>query len=75
MRNSVDINGDRLQNDTCYFGAIVGRVANRIGGAKFTLNGTVYKLDANEGTNILHGTFFIYSETEIESPLLTVLVN
>ncbi|KAI3452328.1 hypothetical protein Pfo_008993 [Paulownia fortunei] len=42
-------------NDTCYFGAIVGRVGNRIGGAKFTLNGTVYKLDANEGTNMLHG--------------------
>ncbi|KAK6155109.1 hypothetical protein DH2020_009357 [Rehmannia glutinosa] len=42
-------------NDTCYFGAIVGRVANRIGGAKFTLNGTVYKLDANENTTMLHG--------------------
>ncbi|KAL7100862.1 hypothetical protein ACP275_08G021100 [Erythranthe tilingii] len=42
-------------NDTCYFGAIVGRVGNRIGGAKFTLNGTVYKLDSNEGTNMLHG--------------------
>ncbi|KAL0350913.1 UNVERIFIED_CONTAM: Aldose 1-epimerase [Sesamum radiatum] len=36
-------------NDTGHFGAIVGRVANRIGGAKFTLNGTLYKLDANEG--------------------------
>ncbi|GAA0156790.1 epimerase/racemase [Lithospermum erythrorhizon] len=43
------------QNDTRYFGAIVGRFANRIGGAKFTLNGTTYKLDANEGKNILHG--------------------
>ncbi|KAL0450573.1 UNVERIFIED_CONTAM: Aldose 1-epimerase [Sesamum latifolium] len=42
-------------NDTGHFGAIVGRVANRIGGAKFTLNGTLYKLDANEGNNTLHG--------------------
>ncbi|GFP79251.1 aldose 1-epimerase [Phtheirospermum japonicum] len=42
-------------NDTGHFGAIVGRVANRIAGAKFTINGTEYKLDANEGTNILHG--------------------
>ncbi|KAL2523112.1 Galactose mutarotase-like superfamily protein [Forsythia ovata] len=42
-------------NDTGHFGAIVGRVANRIGGAQFTLNGTHYKLDANEGTNMLHG--------------------
>ncbi|GAA0144580.1 epimerase/racemase [Lithospermum erythrorhizon] len=40
-----------MQNDTRYFGATVGRVANR-----FTLNGTTYKLDANEeGTNTLHG--------------------
>ncbi|KAL3526502.1 hypothetical protein ACH5RR_011158 [Cinchona calisaya] len=42
-------------NDTRYFGAIVGRVANRIGGAQFTLNGIHYKLDANENQNMLHG--------------------
>ncbi|XP_009593213.1 uncharacterized protein [Nicotiana tomentosiformis] len=43
------------KNDTSYFGAIVGRVANRIGGAQFTLNGTLYKLIANNGNNTLHG--------------------
>ncbi|KAJ4707486.1 Aldose 1-epimerase [Melia azedarach] len=43
------------KNDSAYFGAIVGRVANRIGGAQFTLNGTHYKLVANEGKNMLHG--------------------
>ncbi|KAF7134748.1 hypothetical protein RHSIM_Rhsim08G0067800 [Rhododendron simsii] len=42
-------------NDTTYFGATVGRVANRIGGAQFTLNGTHYKLDATDGKNTLHG--------------------
>nr|GEX34990.1 aldose 1-epimerase [Tanacetum cinerariifolium] len=42
-------------NDTTYFGAIVGRVANRIGGAKFTLNGVEYELPANNGKNTLHG--------------------
>ncbi|KAK9272789.1 hypothetical protein L1049_003166 [Liquidambar formosana] len=42
-------------NDTSYFGSIVGRVANRIGGAQFTLNGIHYKLVANEGKNMLHG--------------------
>ncbi|KAL3525954.1 hypothetical protein ACH5RR_014326 [Cinchona calisaya] len=42
-------------NDKTYFGAIVGRVANRIGGAQFTLNGSHYKLDANENQNTLHG--------------------
>ena len=38
-----------------YFGAIVGRVANRIGGARFSLDGREYKLPANEGPNHLHG--------------------
>ncbi|KAK2365814.1 galactose mutarotase [Trifolium repens] len=42
-------------NDTSYFGATVGRVANRIGGAQFTLNGIHYKLIPNEGNNTLHG--------------------
>ena len=38
-----------------YMGALVGRYANRIGGAKFTLNGVEYKLAANDGANSLHG--------------------
>ncbi|KAM0979756.1 hypothetical protein ACFX13_015836 [Malus domestica] len=42
-------------NDSVYFGAIVGRVANRIGGAQFELNGVQYKLVANDGNNTLHG--------------------
>ncbi|KAF2315949.1 hypothetical protein GH714_040744 [Hevea brasiliensis] len=44
-----------LGNDSTYFGNIVGRVANRITGAQFTLNGTLYKLVPNEGKNMLHG--------------------
>ncbi|XP_071709985.1 uncharacterized protein [Rutidosis leptorrhynchoides] len=46
---------DTYRTDTTYFGALVGRVANRIAGAQFTLNGTTYKLDANENNNMLHG--------------------
>jgi aldose 1-epimerase len=38
-----------------YFGATVGRVANRIGHARFTLDGKVYHLAANDGRNTLHG--------------------
>jgi aldose 1-epimerase len=38
-----------------YFGATVGRVANRIGGAKFSIDGKEYKLAANNGPNTLHG--------------------
>ncbi len=37
-----------------YFGAIVGRYANRIGGAKFTLEGKTFTLAQNRG-RILHG--------------------
>jgi len=44
-----------LQNDTCYFGALVGRVANRIGHAEFTLDNHTYKLPANDHGNTLHG--------------------
>lgn len=38
-------------------GAIVGRNANRIGGAAFTLNGVRYELDKNDGRNNLHGGY------------------
>ncbi len=38
-----------------FFGCTAGRYANRIGGAQFTLNDTVYKLTPNENGNQLHG--------------------
>jgi aldose 1-epimerase len=38
-----------------FFGATAGRVANRIGGAKFELNGKTYSLAPNNGPNTLHG--------------------
>ena len=40
---------------SAFFGAAVGRYANRIGKAKFVLNGVEYKLAANNGENHLHG--------------------
>ena len=48
-------------DDTC-FGNNVGRSANRIGGASFTLNGTEYKLAANDGENNLHSGPDSYSK-------------
>lgn len=38
-----------------YFGALVGRYGNRIGGATFTLEGKTFPLEANEKGNQLHG--------------------
>ena len=38
-----------------FMGACVGRYANRIGGAAFTLDGRTFRITANEGANALHG--------------------
>lgn len=46
---------DYYNNNTFYFGATVGRYANRIGNSEFTLNGKKYTLESNDGKNCLHG--------------------
>lgn len=55
---SVVLGFDSLKQYTSpktYFGAIIGRYANRVANAKFSLNGKEYTLPANDGNNTLHG--------------------
>ncbi|KAK3740857.1 hypothetical protein RRG08_011319 [Elysia crispata] len=54
----VTLGFDNMQGweeDTFYFGALIGRFANRIAGGHFTLDGKTYELCVNNGPNSLHG--------------------
>ena len=48
--------------DGLYLGATLGRVANRIGGGCFKLNGKSYSLSRNAGQNTLHGGRDFYNK-------------
>ena len=40
-----------------YQGAVIGRIGNRVANAKYEMDGKTYHMDANNGTNCLHGGF------------------
>ena len=45
------------EQGTCYYGGIVGRFANRIGHARFVLDGKEYELEKRGEDNHVHGVF------------------
>src|SRR5579863_2597392 len=62
-----------LGPDDPYFGATIGRYANRIAKGKFALDGKTYSLPVNNGPNSLHGgtTGFdkkVWAASEIKTP-------
>ena len=50
--NNID---EYLSSKEPYFGAVCGRVANRIANGRFKLDGKEYRLAVNNGPNHLHG--------------------
>lgn len=48
---------DEYVRNPRYFGALIGRHANRIAGGRFSLDGVEYQLPQNNGKNHLHGGF------------------
>lgn len=46
---------DGYAGDHPYFGASIGRVANRIAGGRFSIDGRAYRVPCNNGPNSLHG--------------------
>ena len=62
-----------------YLGALVGRVANRIAGGRFSLDGVEYTLAKNNGENHLHGglsgfdsKIWSVEEQDLDEPSLTL---
>ena len=52
---------DYSQKDFQYFGATVGRYANRIANASFKIDGELFQLDQNDNSNCLHGGNYAFN--------------
>jgi aldose 1-epimerase len=72
-------NLEQYIKDNSYIGALIGRYANRIAKAQFTLDGKEYKLAINSGENNLHGgsegfhrVIWIAEETKSENDTVSL---
>lgn len=50
-----------------YFGATIGRIANRVAGGRFTIGSRTFTLDKNDNNNSLHGGFDGYDRRVFDS--------
>jgi aldose 1-epimerase len=79
---NVNLGYDNLAaytNGTTY-GSIIGRFANRIGGAQFTLDGQTHHLTANAGPNNIHGgprgfSYRVYDATAMDGPEPSLILH
>jgi aldose 1-epimerase len=82
-RSSVIIGFDSLSGYLAhppYFGALVGRYGNRIGDAKFRLDGKEYRLAANNRKNSLHGGLkgfdkVVWTPTVMNDTMPTIMLS
>ncbi len=70
---------DGYKTGTTY-GAVIGRFANRIGGAQFTLEGKTYHLKATAGPNNIHGgpigfSYHVYSATPMDGASPSLILH
>ena len=68
------------ENNASDFGASIGRYANRIGGATYTLDGETVVLPKNDGENCLHGgprgwQYQVYEVVEVDAQHIKILRN
>lgn len=67
------------QNSPSDYGASIGRYANRIAGAKFSIEGQEYQLVANDGENCLHGgptgwQYQVYDAEQVDEQTLKLTI-
>ncbi|MCL2663692.1 MAG: galactose mutarotase [Oscillospiraceae bacterium] len=68
------------ENNKSYQGAVIGRIGNRVAGAKYEMNGKIYHMDVNDGPNCLHGGFVgldkqVWSAREEQNALVLTLTD
>jgi aldose 1-epimerase len=63
-------NVEGYDSNDYYFGAAVGRYANRIALGKFELDGTLYQLSTNDGNNHLHGGFVGFNRKHWDAEMI-----
>ena len=72
--DDVVLGYDKLEDyikNKLYFGAIVGRHANRIEDSKFIINNTEYNVTKNEGNNHIHGGLIGFDKVVWEAEVST----